>query len=167
MSTKHVTALATAALAAVLLTGCASGAGPGGAESGKSDSGSAGSATSSAPTATKEASQSKAEACTAFEDRVKSASEGLQTSVAKLQSDPGAAVARLKELDTSIGDAVDAVSEPEVKAKATAFHSAYSQMVTRLEGLAADPGSADASSFQDSATAVQTAAKDIDTTCAS
>jgi hypothetical protein len=167
MSTKHLTALATAALAAVLLTGCSTG----GSSSGE-DAASQGATTgagSSAPTKAAEASgtQSKAAACQAFESKVRSAAEGLQSQAAKLQSDPTAAVAKLKELDASIDDGVDAVTNTEVKGKAEAFQSAYGDMVTRLEAITKDPKSADLSAFQSSATAVQTAGNDFDTTCAS
>jgi hypothetical protein len=163
MSTKHVSVLATAALAAVLLAGCSSGGST--TAEGTQDTG-----TSSAPTKAAEeqsGSQSKADACQAFESKVRSAAEGLQSEATKLQSDPQAAVAKLKELDADIDDGVDAVSNTEVKGKAEAFQSAYGDMVTRLEAITKDPESADLNAFQDSATAVQTAGTDFDSTCAS
>lgn len=101
MSTKHLTVLATAALAAVLLTGCSAGGsttGTGSASQGAT-TGANSSGSSSAPTEAADASgtQSKADACQAFESKVRSAAEGLQSQAAKLQSDPAAAVAKLKE----------------------------------------------------------------------
>ena len=171
MSTKHLTVLATAALAAVLLTGCSAGGsttGTGSASQGAT-TGANSSGSSSAPTEAADASgtQSKADACQAFEIKVRSAAEGLQSQAAKLQSDPAAAVAKLKELDSSIDDGVAAVTNTEVKGKAEAFQSAYGDMVTRLEAITKDPKSADLSAFQSSATAVQTAGTDFDKTCAS
>ncbi|GAA1493635.1 hypothetical protein [Curtobacterium herbarum] len=167
MSTKHLTVLATAALAAVLLTGCSTGGSTSGSDA--ASQGATTGASSSAPTKAAEASgtQSKADACQAFESKVRSAAEGLQSQAAKLQSDPAAAVAKLKELDSSIDDGVAAVTNTEVKGKAEAFQSAYGDMVTRLEAITKDPKSADLSAFQSSATAVQTAGNDFDTTCAS
>ena len=167
MSTKHFSVLATAALAAVLLAGCSSGGST--TAEGNASSGATTGGSSSAPTKAAEASgtQSKADACQAFESKVRSAAEGLQSQAAKLQSDPAAAVAKLKELDSSIDDGVAAVTNTEVKGKAEAFQSAYGDMVTRLEAITKDPESADLSAFQSSATAVQTAGTDFDSTCAS
>ncbi|QWS33623.1 hypothetical protein [Curtobacterium aetherium] len=168
MSTKHVSVLATAALAMALLAGCSSGGST--TAEGNQDAGGATSGSSSAPSKAAEEqsdSQSKADACKAFESKVRSAAEGLQSEATKLQSDPDAAVAKLKELDASIDEGVDSVSNTEVKGKAEAFQSAYGDMVTRLEQITKDPESADLSAFQESATAVQTAGTDFDTTCQS
>ncbi|MGN8049669.1 hypothetical protein ACTJKO_08240 [Curtobacterium sp. 22159] len=146
-------ALVTAALAVTLLAGCSAG-GPGSGDG--------------ATTAAKDSSsQSKSEACKAFESKVKSAAEGLQSQVSKLQSDPSAAVAKLKEFDGSLSDGVDAVSNPTVKPKAEAFHAAYTDMLTQIEAIAKDPKSADLSKFQETTSKVQDAGNDFDKTCSS
>lgn len=166
---KKTIALATAALAVTLLAGCSAG----GADDAGSNGGSAGSSSSSradsGATAAAEgsSSQSKAEACTAFEAKVKTAAEGLQSEVSKLQSDPSAAVAKLEEFDGSLADGVDAVTNPTVKPKAEAFHAAYTDMLTQIEAIAADPSSADLSGFQETTTKVQEAGNDFQETCTS
>ncbi len=161
MSRKTIV-FATAALAAVLLTGCsAGGSGSGGSGSG---SGGSGSGSSSSETA-KASSQSKSEACSAFESKVKDAAQGLQSQVSELQSDPNAAVAKLKEFDQSLSDGVDAVQNADVKPKAEAFHAAYTEMLTQIEAIAKDPQSADLSAFTDTTKKVQEAGNDFQETC--
>lgn len=146
---KKLVSLATAAIAVALLAGCSTG----GSGSG-------------ATTAAKETTtQSKAAACKAFESKVESAAEGLQSEVAKLQSDPQAAVAKLKEFDTSLSEGVDAVTNPTVKPKAEAFHTAYTDMLTQIEAIAKDPQSADLSKFTDTTTKVQEAGNDFQKAC--
>ena len=150
---RKTIALATAALAVTLLAGCSGGG------SGSGDH---------ATTAAKDSSsQSKSEACKAFESKVKTAAEGLQSQVTKLQSDPSAAVAKLKEFDGSLSDGVDAVTNPTVKPKAEAFHAAYSDMLTQIEAISKDPKSADLTKFRATTTKVQQAGSDFDETCTS
>lgn len=147
--TKKLVSLATAAVAVALLAGCSTG----GSGSG-------------ATTAAKETpTQSKTAACKAFESKVESAAKGLQSEVAKLQSDPQAAVAKLKEFDTSLSEGVDAVTNPTVKPKAEAFHTAYTDMLTQIEAIAKDPQSADISKFTDTTTKVQEAGNDFQKAC--
>lgn len=148
---KKLVSIATAAIAVALLAGCSTGGSGGG--------GDATAAAKQTPT------QSKTAACKAFEDRVKSAAEGLQSEVSKLQSDPNAAVAKLKEFDASLSDGVDAVTNPTVKPKAEAFHDAYSDMLTQIEAIAKDPKSADLSKFQDTTTKVQESGNDFQKVC--
>lgn len=152
MRTKTVS-IATAVIAVTLLAGCSaggSGSGPG----------------SDATTAAK-SSQSKSAACTAFESKVKSAAEGLQSQVTQLQSDPKAAVSKLEEFDTSLAEGVDAVTNPTVKPKAEAFRSAYTDMLTQIEAIAKDPKSADLSAFSKTTSAVQDAGRAFQKTCSS
>jgi len=151
--TKKLVSLATAAIAVALLAGCSTGG------SGSGDG---------ATTAAKETqTQSQSAACKAFESKVKSAAEGLQSEVGKLQSDPQAAVAKLKEFDASLSDGVDAVTNPTVKPKAEAFHTAYADMLTQIEAIAKDPQSADISKFTDTTTKVQEAGNDFQKVCTS
>ncbi|MCM3522821.1 hypothetical protein [Curtobacterium sp. P97] len=165
MSRKTI-AVATAALAVALLAGCSNGgSGNGGAEG----SGSSTSAASSAPSsaAPQAASQSKAEACNAFQSKVEDAAKGLQSQVTELQSDPQAAVAKLEEFDQSLSDGVDAVQNADVKPKAEAFRSAYTDMLTQIKAITADPQSADLSAFSDTTQKVQDAGTDFQQACTS
>jgi hypothetical protein len=162
MSRKTI-AVATAALAVALLAGCSSGgSGNGGAEG-------SGSSASSAPSsaAPQAASQSKAEACNAFQSKVEDAAKGLQSQVTELQSDPQAAVAKLEEFDQSLSDGVDAVQNADVKPKAEAFRSAYTDMLTQIKAITADPQSADLSAFSDTTQKVQDAGTDFQQACTS
>ncbi|MDP9737903.1 hypothetical protein [Curtobacterium sp. 260] len=162
MSRKTI-AVATAALAVALLAGCSNGgSGNGGAEG-------SGSAASSAPSsaAPQAASQSKAEACNAFQSKVEDAAKGLQSQVTELQSDPQAAVAKLEEFDQSLSDGVDAVQNADVKPKAEAFRSAYTDMLTQIKAITADPQSADLSAFSDTTQKVQDAGTDFQQACTS
>ncbi|MBP1302674.1 hypothetical protein [Curtobacterium sp. 1310] len=162
MSRKTI-AVATAALAVALLAGCSNGgSGNGGAEG-------SGSAASSAPSsaAPQAASQSKAEACNAFQSKVEDAAKGLQSQVTELQSDPQAAVAKLEEFDQSLSDGVDAVQNADVKPKAEAFRSAYTDMLTQIKAITADPQSADLSAFSDTTQKVQDAGTEFQQACTS
>ncbi len=162
MSRKTI-AVATAALAVALLAGCSNGgSGNGGAEG-------SGSSASSAPSsaAPQAASQSKAEACNAFQSKVEDAAKGLQSQVTELQSDPQAAVAKLEEFDQSLSDGVDAVQNADVKPKAEAFRSAYTDMLTQIKAITADPQSADLSAFSDTTQKVQDAGTDFQQACTS
>ncbi len=163
---RKTTALATAALAVALLAGCSAGGsgGNGDGNSSGSDSGSTGQ--SSAPKASSQASsQSKAEACSAFQSKVEDAAKGLQSQVSALQSDPNAAVAKLKEFDQSLSDGVDAVQNTDVKPKAEAFRSAYDEMLTQIESIAKDPKSADLSAFTATTQKVQDAGTEFQKVC--
>ncbi|MDB6426633.1 MULTISPECIES: hypothetical protein [unclassified Curtobacterium] len=162
MSRKTI-AVATAALAVALLAGCSNGgSGNGGAEG-------SGSSASSAPSsaAPQAASQSKAEACNAFQSKVEDAAKGLQSQVTELQSDPQAAVAKLEEFDQSLSDGVDAVQNADVKPKAEAFRSAYTDMLTQIKAITADPQSADLSAFSDTTQKVQDAGTEFQQACTS
>ncbi|WP_144752794.1 hypothetical protein [Curtobacterium pusillum] len=149
--TKKLVSLATAVVAVALLAGCSTG----------------GSGSGATTAAKEDTTQSQSAACKAFESKVKSAAEGLQSEVAKLQSDPQAAVAKLKEFDASLSDGVDAVTNPTVKPKAEAFHTAYADMLTQIEAIAKDPQSADISKFTDTTTKVQEAGNDFQKVCTS
>ncbi|WIJ44907.1 hypothetical protein [Curtobacterium citreum] len=165
---RKTTALATAALAVALLAGCSAGGsgGNGNGNSSGSGSGSGSTGQSSAPKASSQASsQSKAEACSAFQSKVEDAAKGLQSQVSALQSDPNAAVAKLKEFDQSLSDGVDAVQNTDVKPKAEAFRSAYDEMLTQIESIAKDPKSADLSAFTATTQKVQDAGTEFQKVC--
>lgn len=83
----------------------------------------------------------------------------------KLQSDPNAAVAKLKEFDASLSDGVDAVTDPTVKPTAQAFHDAYSDVLTQIEAAAKDPKSADLSKFLRTTTKVPQAGNGFQDAC--
>lgn len=163
---RKTTALATAALAVALLAGCSAGGSGGNGNSNSSGSGSGSTGQSSAPKASSQASsQSKAEACSAFQSKVEDAAKGLQSQVSALQSDPNAAVAKLKEFDQSLSDGVDAVQNTDVKPKAEAFRSAYDEMLTQIESIAKDPKSADLSAFTATTQKVQDAGTEFQKVC--
>lgn len=163
---RKTTALATAALAVALLAGCSAGGSGGNGNSSGSGSGSGSTGQSSAPKASSQASsQSKAEACSAFQSKVEDAAKGLQSQVSALQSDPNAAVAKLKEFDQSLSDGVDAVQNTDVKPKAEAFRSAYDEMLTQIESIAKDPKSADLSAFTATTQKVQDAGTEFQKVC--
>lgn len=163
---RKTTALATAALAVALLAGCSAGGSGGNGNGNSSGSGSGSTGRSSAPKASSQASsQSKAEACSAFQSKVEDAAKGLQSQVSALQSDPNAAVAKLKEFDQSLSDGVDAVQNTDVKPKAEAFRSAYDEMLTQIESIAKDPKSADLSAFTATTQKVQDAGTEFQKAC--
>ncbi|UFU13683.1 hypothetical protein LQK89_14400 [Curtobacterium sp. C1] len=163
---RKTTALATAALAVALLAGCSAGGSGGNGDGNSSGSGSGSTGQSSAPKASSQASsQSKAEACSAFQSKVEDAAKGLQSQVSALQSDPNAAVAKLKEFDQSLSDGVDAVQNTDVKPKAEAFRSAYDEMLTQIESIAKDPKSADLSAFTATTQKVQDAGTEFQKVC--
>lgn len=163
---RKTTALATAALAVALLAGCSAGGSGGNGNGNSSGSGSGSTGQSSAPKASSQASsQSKAEACSAFQSKVEDAAKGLQSQVSALQSDPNAAVAKLKEFDQSLSDGVDAVQNADVKPKAEAFRSAYDEMLTQIESIAKDPKSADLSAFTATTQKVQDAGTEFQEAC--
>jgi len=163
---RKTTALATAALAVALLAGCSAGGSGGNGNGNSSGSGSGSTGQSSAPKASSQASsQSKAEACSAFQSKVEDAAKGLQSQVSTLQSDPNAAVAKLKEFDQSLSDGVDAVQNTDVKPKAEAFRSAYDEMLTQIESIAKDPKSADLSAFTATTQKVQDAGTEFQKVC--
>lgn len=163
---RKTTALATAALAVALLAGCSAGGSGGNGNGNSSGSGSGSTGRSSAPKASSQASsQSKAEACSAFQSKVEDAAKGLQSQVSALQSDPNAAVAKLKEFDQSLSDGVDAVQNTDVKPKAEAFRSAYDEMLTQIESIAKDPKSADLSAFTATTQKVQDAGTEFQKVC--
>lgn len=163
---RKTTALATAALAVALLAGCSAGGSGGNGNGNSSGSGSGSTGQSSAPKASSQASsQSKAEACSAFQSKVEDAAKGLQSQVSALQSDPNAAVAKLKEFDQSLSDGVDAVQNTDVKPKAEAFRSAYDEMLTQIESIAKDPKSADLSAFTATTQKVQDAGTEFQKAC--
>lgn len=163
---RKTTALATAALAVALLAGCSAGGSGGNGNGNSSGSGSGSTGQSSAPKASSQASsQSKAEACSAFQSKVEDAAKGLQSQVSALQSDPNAAVAKLKEFDQSLSDGVDAVQNADVKPKAEAFRSAYDEMLTQIESIAKDPKSADLSAFTATTQKVQDAGTEFQKVC--
>uniref|UniRef100_A0A942Y7I4 Small secreted protein n=1 Tax=Neobacillus citreus TaxID=2833578 RepID=A0A942Y7I4_9BACI len=98
---------------------------------------------------------SKAEQCNEFSKTVTDAAQGVQASVSDLQSDPDTAVSKLKELDDKIGEGVDDIQDADLKKKADAFQSAYSDMVSQIEKIADDPQSADVSGLTESSSKVQ------------
>ncbi|WP_058743098.1 hypothetical protein [Curtobacterium citreum] len=163
---RKTTALATAALAVALLAGCSAGGSGGNGNGNGNRSGSGSTGQSSAPKASSQASsQSKAEACSAFQSKVEDAAKGLQSQVSALQSDPNAAVAKLKEFDQSLSDGVDAVQNTDVKPKAEAFRSAYDEMLTQIESIAKDPKTADLSAFTATTQKVQDAGTEFQKVC--
>lgn len=108
---------------------------------------------------------SKADQCTQFEKTVKSAAEGVQSEAANLQSDPDAAVTKLKELDEKISDGVDDLSDDDLQDKGEAFEDAYGDLVDQIEDIAKDPQSADVSALTKSSTKVQDAGNAFQKEC--
>ncbi|ROP58780.1 MULTISPECIES: hypothetical protein [unclassified Curtobacterium] len=148
---KKFAALTTAAVAVVLLAGCASGSG-----------GSDGDATTAAkPVAT----QSKAEACKTLESDMKSVSTQLQSQMTKFQSDPTAAVATLKDFDGKLKAATDKVTNKEVHETAAGFEQSFSNLVGQLEAFSKDPKSVDSTKLQDSITDVQSSTQAMSKVC--
>ncbi|WP_159736676.1 hypothetical protein, partial [Arthrobacter sp. 9V] len=82
-----------------------------------------------------------------------------------LQSDPDAAVTKLKELDAKISDGVDDLSDDDLKAKGDAFEEAYGDLVDDIEDIAEDPKSADVSGLTKSSTKVQDAGNAFQKEC--
>jgi len=164
---RKTIAVATAALAVALLAGCsAGGSGDDGSGKGGSDAGSGSSASSAPRSATPEAaSQSKAEACSAFQSKVEDAAKDLQEQSTELQADPAAAVAKLDELDRSVSDGVDAVRNDEVKPKAEAFQSAYRDLLAEVKAITKDPGAADMSAFTAATQEIEGASNDFRKVC--
>ncbi|WP_065961909.1 hypothetical protein [Curtobacterium sp. UCD-KPL2560] len=134
---RKTIAIATAALSVVLLAGCSAG-GP-----------------------------SKAEQCREFSKTVQDAASGVQSSAADLQSDPGAALDRLKELDDKIDQGVDELEDADLKEKGDAFSEAYGDMVDAIEDVSEDPGSADVSALTASSQKVQSTGSDFQKACTS
>ncbi|MDM7893070.1 hypothetical protein [Curtobacterium caseinilyticum] len=162
---RKTIAVATAALAVALLAGCSTG----GSEDGGSDAAGSGSTQTSAPrSATPEAaSQSKAEACSAFQSEVEDAAKDLQEQSSQLQADPAAALAKLDELDQSVSEGVASVQNAEVKPKAQAFQAAYRDLLTEVKAITQDPASADMAAFKASTQGLEAASTDFRTVCPS
>lgn len=108
---------------------------------------------------------SKAEQCEQFEKTVKTAAEGVQSEATKLQSDPDAAVTKLKELDGKISDGVDDLSDEALQDKGEAFEEAYGDLVDDIEDIADEPQSADVSGLTKSSTKVQDAGNAFQKEC--
>ncbi|PCN46916.1 hypothetical protein Csp2054_14495 [Curtobacterium sp. 'Ferrero'] len=113
------------------------------------------------------AGSSKAEQCTKFSERVSSAASGVQDSVANLQSDPDAAVSKLKDLDDKIKSGVSDISDADLKAKADDFENAYSGLITQIEAYAKDPQSVDVSKLTAASSKVQSTGKAFQSECTS
>lgn len=160
---RKTIALATAAIAVALLTGCSGGG-----------SGSSGGGSSSAPEAsstptTAAAAQTKTEACQTFAKEVSNATQGLQSQVTELQSDPKAAVAKLDELNSTMADSASKVTNTEVKPTTDAFAQAFSDFTAKTKTLAdsTDPSALSDSGFTESLQKLQTSAQDFQSTCKS
>ncbi|WIE64457.1 hypothetical protein DEI99_014670 [Curtobacterium sp. MCLR17_036] len=108
---------------------------------------------------------SKAEQCDTFEKTVKSAAQGVQQEATKLQSDPDAAVKKLKELDDTISDGVDDLSDDDLQQKGEAFEDAYGDLVDQIEDVADDPKSADVQALTKSSTKVQETGNAFEKAC--
>lgn len=139
-------ALTTAAVAVVLLAGCASGG--------------AGSGSTPTPKA-----QTKAQACKTLESDMKSVSSELQSQMTKIQSDPTTAVAKLKEFDGKLKTATDKVTNEDVHDTASGFEQSFSNLVSQLEAYSKDPQSVDSTKLQDSITDVQKSTQKMSEVC--
>ncbi|WIE75263.1 hypothetical protein [Curtobacterium sp. MCSS17_007] len=163
---RKTIAVATAALAVALLAGCSSG-GSGASDDDGAAAGSSASSASAAPESAtpKAASQSKAEACSAFQSKVEDAAKDLQEQSSQLQADPAAALAKLDELDQSVSEGVSSVQNAEVKPKAEAFQAAYRDLLTQVKAISQDPASADMTAFGASTQGLEAASNDFRTVC--
>ncbi len=163
---RKTIALATAAIAVALLAGCSGGGANGGTDGGSGSGSSSAPKASSTPTQAV-AAQSKTEACQAFAKEVSSATQGLQSQVTELQSDPKAAVAKLDELNSTMADSASKVTNSEVKPTTDAFAQAFSDFTAKTKTLAdsKDPSALSDSGFTESLQKLQTTAQDFQTTC--
>jgi molecular chaperone GrpE (heat shock protein) len=164
---RKTIAVATAALAVTLLAGCSGGSGAG-SGSGSGD-GDATPAAKQSQSQTAAAAQSKAEACKTFSTEVSDATQGLQSQVTELQSDPKAALAKLDQLKATLEDSASKVTNSEVKPKTDAFAGAFSDFVAMTESLAdsKDPSALSSSGFTESLQKLQTTGKDFQDVCTS
>ncbi|MFZ7087594.1 hypothetical protein [Curtobacterium sp. RRHDQ10] len=136
---RIVTGIAAAGLALVMLAGCSGGSGS--------------------------QSQSKADACRQIQDELKGVSSQLQSQIAKISSDPGAAAAALRKFDDKFSDGVDKVTEPTVKKQASAAEESFHTMSTEISAYAKDPGSADVSELQSTLATLQQRMTTLSKTC--
>lgn len=162
---RKTIALATAALAVTLLAGCSGGSGAGSGDGGTTPA----AEQSRSQTQTSAAAQSKAEACKTFSTEVSDATQGLQSQVTALQSDPKAALAKLDQLQATLEDSASKVTNSEVKPKTDAFAGAFSDFVAKTESLAdsKDPSALSSSGFTESLQKLQTTGKDFQDVCTS
>ncbi|WP_350347418.1 hypothetical protein ABIQ69_12335 [Agromyces sp. G08B096] len=150
MSTRSAAPmLALAAIAGLLLTGCAAGT--------DSTADTKPAATAEESTAAEApAEQSIAEACTELQTTLNESATALQDGMSTFSQDPAAAVAAL----TSFADEFEAVraelGNAEVKAQAEAAGAKLDEMIVALEAGVADPAAFDATAFLTTAQGVQT-----------
>jgi len=147
------TALAGFALVGLLLSGCSAGG---------SDTASSG---ASSEPKSESSSQTTEEACTVLKDGVSGTMEDLQAGLTELQSDPAAASAAVGTLAAAFEDTAADVKNTDVRAVADDATDALKAFDMQIAAYAADPASVDATTVQDSATAVQEAMLKLGTTC--
>jgi hypothetical protein len=152
---RYQLAVTTAALA-LLLTGCAGGSGstssePATAETQQSQS--------SAPEAATD--QSKADACKIVQD---SFTEFGELSGSVDASDPQGALDGFKALSAKAGDALNGITNSEVKPAATKAAAALGEYVSFLETVISDPSKA--SDLSGQVTALQEGFTEAATVCA-
>jgi hypothetical protein len=154
------TTLAGIGLAALLLTGCASGPAP------KLLTPSSSSSSSPSPESESDASgQTTAEACAVVKDGVSGTMAELQSGMGELQTDPAAAVAAVKSLATAFETTSADVENEEVLGIVQDATAALKTFGTQVESYAANPEGADTAAVQASSTAVQESLLKLGTTC--
>jgi hypothetical protein len=154
------TTLAGIGLAALLLTGCASGPAP------KLLKPSSSSSSSPSPESEPDASgQTTAEACAVVKDGVSGTMAELQSGMGELQTDPAAAVAAVNSLATAFETTSADVENQEVLGIVQDATAALKTFGTQVESYAANPEGADTAAVQASSTAVQESLLKLGTTC--
>jgi hypothetical protein len=156
------TTLAGIGLAALLLTGCASGPAPKLLKPSSSSSSSPSPESESEPDAS---GQTTAEACAVVKDGVSGTMAELQSGMGELQTDPAAAVAAVNSLATAFETTSADVENQEVLGIVQDATAALKTFGTQVESYAANPEGADTAAVQASSTAVQESLLKLGTTC--
>ncbi|MWC00048.1 hypothetical protein [Agromyces seonyuensis] len=127
-------------------------------------------ATSAAPTPEPTApanadDEARAADCATLADVPTAASEALQSAYAQASTDPAAAVATLQDFAAGFSATRAALTSPTVQAAADDAGAAFDGLVVTVEGVVADPVSADLSALTEQATQMQNAFAAIGEIC--
>jgi hypothetical protein len=165
VATSRRTAITTFAgigLAALLLTGCASGPAPKLLKPSSSSSSSPSPESESEPDAS---GQTTAEACAVVKDGVSGTMTELQSGMGQLETDPAAAVAAVRSLTTAFTTTSEGMKNKEVLSIVNDATAALTTFGDQIEAYAADPEGADKAAAESSSTAVQESLLKLGTTC--
>lgn len=132
-----VRAVLSAIVGLVLLGGC-SAAAPAPTSVPATEAGPA----TSAPATSGTGDQSVLEACTALNASMNDAAQAMQAATSEMGTDPSKAVAALETFQSSLEQAVDKVTNPQVRAQADKAMAATKKFVAAVKAMVENPAKA-------------------------